>query len=50
MLIGTTHGLPQFLVLDGTPKCFSVEVPKETFVKIHYEAQGMLPYVTFDAM
>lgn len=32
------YGLPQFLVTSGKPKCFSVEVPKETMVKIHYEA------------
>ena len=34
------YGHPQFLVTSGKPKCFSVEVPKETMVKIHYEAAG----------
>jgi len=32
------HAAPQFLVSSGTPKCRSVEVPKETSIKIHYEA------------
>jgi len=36
--IATVHGLPQFLVSSGKPKCYSVEVPKETTIKIHYTA------------
>lgn len=31
-------GSPQFLVVSGKPKCISAEVPKETTVRIHYEA------------
>lgn len=38
VLLDSAHGFPQFLVTSGKPKCFSVEVPKETMVKIHYEA------------
>lgn len=33
-----TYGTPQFLLLNGKPKCFSVEVPKETMIKIIYES------------
>jgi len=32
------HAAPQFLVWGGKPKCHLVEVPKETSIKIHYEA------------
>jgi len=38
LLLDSAHGFPQFLVTSGKPKCYSVEVPKETMVKIHYEA------------
>ena len=39
------HGSPTFFVMSPTPKCHSVEVPKETTVKIHYVAPGMLCFV-----
>lgn len=45
--IFSIYGLPQFLVTSGKPKCFSVEVPKETMVKIHYEAGGTLRVTLF---
>lgn len=32
------HGAPLLVVTSGKPRCYSVEVPKETTVKIHYEA------------
>lgn len=38
VVFDTVYGLPQFLVNSGKPKCFSVEIPKETMIKIHYEA------------
>lgn len=31
-------GSPHFVVTSGKPKCFNVEVPKQTTIKIHYEA------------
>jgi len=31
------HGLPQFLLTSGKPKCFKVEVPGKSTLKIHYE-------------
>lgn len=34
----TARGLPQFLLTSGKAKCYSVEVPKEIRLKIHYEA------------
>jgi hypothetical protein len=46
--LDTAHGLPQFIVSSGKAKCFSVEVPRETMVKIHYEAPGT--YVACDAV
>jgi len=36
--LDAAHGLPQFIVSSGKAKCVSVEVPRETMVKIHYEA------------
>lgn len=38
LLVDNVHGAPQFFVSNATPKCHSVEVAKETTVKIHYEA------------
>ena len=38
--LDVAHGLPQFIVSSGKAKCVSVEVPRETMVKIHYEAPG----------
>lgn len=35
---GCVRGTPQFIVTSGKPRCYSIEVPKETTVKIHYEA------------
>lgn len=32
------HGAPKFWVTSGKPKCHTVEVPKETPVKIYYES------------
>lgn len=43
--ISNVHGSPTFFVTSPTPKCHSVEIPKETMVKIHYEAPGMLCFV-----
>lgn len=37
----SVQGLPQFLVSSAKPKCFAVEVPKETMMKIHYTASDI---------
>lgn len=34
---GTAHGLPQFMLTSGKPKCYKVEVPGESTLKIYYE-------------
>jgi len=38
VLLDTAHGLPHFLVTSGKAKCYSIEIPRETMVKIHYDA------------
>ena len=40
--LDNANGLPEFVVSSGKPKCYSVEVPKETYIRIHYTAPGML--------
>jgi len=37
-ILGTAHGASRFVVTSGKTKCYSVEVPKETTIKITYEA------------
>jgi hypothetical protein len=39
-LVQRVHSLPQFVVINGRPKCFTVEVPKMTMLKVHYNAPG----------
>lgn len=37
-LAGVVHGTPHFFVNSGKPRCFAVEVPRETTIQLHYEA------------
>ena len=48
ILLDNVHCAPQFFVSNGAAKCHTVEVAKETTVKIHYEAPGMLAFIHFD--
>jgi hypothetical protein len=41
-LVPTVTGFPLFFVKSGKPKCVTVEVPKDTYLRIHYEAPGTL--------
>jgi hypothetical protein len=34
--------LPMFIVTSGRPKCVSVEIPKMTMIRIHYDAPDIL--------
>jgi hypothetical protein len=37
----TVTGLPYFYVTSGRPKCVTAEIPKNTYVKIHFDAPGV---------